>query len=93
MTTNEHDHNDPLAFLNAIEAAWLASDSTIPRCPHCQEERHMLPMSGNGWGVEIAHEPHCPSHEDNQPAYEVDFNDERSGGSEPWRSDGSSTSS
>lgn len=66
----DHDFTDPLSYLNAIETAWLASDSLIPRCPTCTEERRMLPMPGNGWAVDVIHEPHCPEHEDNQPAAE-----------------------
>lgn len=75
MTDYEYDHDpdDPLAFLNAIEAVWLASDASVTRCPHCNEERHMLPMSGNGWAVEIFHDRHCPNHENNQPAVGRDF--------------------
>lgn len=77
MTRNEygHDFDDPQSQLSAIEMAWLAADSTVPRCPHCNEERHLLPMPGTAWGVEVFHEPHCPNHEDNQPAAGFDCTD------------------
>lgn len=63
-----HDPADPTGHLNALEAALLAV--RLPRCPHCDDRREVLPMSGNGWGVETTHEPGCPEHEDNQPAAE-----------------------
>lgn len=66
----DHDHSDPLSYLNAIEAAWLASDSHVPRCPHCHVSYRMLPMTGNAWGLEVFHEPDCPEHDDNQPSPE-----------------------
>lgn len=72
MTTNpwNHDSWDPMSHLNAIEAAWLASDKTVEWCHYCTPELHMLPMSGPGWGVEVFHEPWCPEHDDNQPTPE-----------------------
>jgi hypothetical protein len=63
----DHDHSDPLSYLNAIEAAWLASDSHITRCLHCHVTYRMLPMTGTAWGLEVFHQDHCPEHDDNQP--------------------------
>jgi len=62
-----HDSDDPLAHLNAIEAVWLASDRRITHCPHCTVVKRMLPMSGNGWGVELWHEASCPENVENHP--------------------------
>jgi hypothetical protein len=69
MTGNPwgHDSDDPLAYLNAIEAIWLAADSTRPRCPHCRVEERMLPMTGNGWGLDVFHEVGCPDNPDDEP--------------------------
>lgn len=55
-----HDFTDPLGHLNALEAAWLAADSSNALCPHCSAMAVMLPMSGNGWGLDVTHEEHCP---------------------------------
>ena len=66
-----HDSDDPLGYLNAFEAALLAHDLPPLPCPHCHDTRKpLLPMSGNGWGVETFHEPDCPDHDDNLPAPE-----------------------
>lgn len=75
LPTPAHDSGDPLSYLNAIEAVWLAADGTITRCPHCRVTHAMLPMSGTGWGVEVFHEDDCPAHEDNLPAEEFDGTD------------------
>jgi hypothetical protein len=71
--SDQHNSDDPMAFLNAIETIGLAA--TLPPCPHCTMTTKMLPMTGSGWGLDVIHEPECPLHEDNQPAHEVDFTD------------------
>jgi hypothetical protein len=63
----DHDFTDPLSQLNAIEMAWLAADSTVSHCDHCQVTHRMLPMMGTAWGLDVSHEPHCPEQDDNQP--------------------------
>jgi hypothetical protein len=62
-----HDPDDPQGHLNAIEAIWLASEEGVLTCPHCHLTKRMLPMSGNGWGVELEHQPGCPEHDDSLP--------------------------
>jgi len=74
---SHHDSDDPMAFVNAIEAIGLAA--TLPPCPHCTMTTKMLPMSGTGWGLDVTHQSGCPLHEDNQPAHEVDFTDRLDG--------------
>lgn len=65
---NDHDRDDPMSYLHAMEAVGVAV--TMPPCPHCRSSTRPLPMSGNGYGVEIFHEDGCPEHEDNQPTPE-----------------------
>lgn len=60
-----HDHADPRSYINAIEMAWLASDSTVPRCLSCNVTYRMLPMTGAAWGLEVFHEAHCREHDEN----------------------------
>ncbi|PWN00977.1 hypothetical protein DJ010_20360 [Nocardioides silvaticus] len=61
--TTGHRLDNPSSYLHAVEAAGLAR--TI-RCPHCNVVTHLVPMGGDGWGVEEDHELHCPRHEDNK---------------------------
>ena len=75
----DHDHDHPLSHVGAIEAAYLALHRNLPPCPHCHDERRIVPMSGTAWGVETFHEPDCPSHEDNQPAAEWGGDDHAEG--------------
>jgi hypothetical protein len=56
----DHDSDDPLAYLNAIEVAWLAADSTNPMCRHCAATATVVPMSGAGWALDVTHEDDCP---------------------------------
>jgi hypothetical protein len=62
--TPPHDPDDPQGHLNALEAAWLATDSTVARCPHCTVTSRMLPMPGAAWGLDVSHEPGCPENTD-----------------------------
>ena len=71
MTNRRHDFADPLGYLYAIDAASLQVD--VRACDHCKVTTDLIPMSGNGWAVEVFHETHCPHHEDNQPAAGMDF--------------------
>jgi hypothetical protein len=73
-TQPPHKPDDPIGQLNALEAALLAV--RLPPCRWCADRRELLPMSGNGWGVEIFHAPSCPEHEDNRPAAEHHDNEE-----------------
>lgn len=67
------DHETDDAYIRKLDAAMLAVG--LPPCPHCNERRRVIEMSGGGYGVETTHEPGCPEHEDNQPASEFDGTD------------------
>lgn len=65
MTTSPpHNPNDPMSYLNAIEATWIAADATRVKCPTCNVRYSMLAGPGNGWLVEEHHERTCLMHED-----------------------------
>ena len=65
---NDHDYDDPQAWLNGLEAALLAATGIT--CRHCHVTAKPLAMGGTGWGVEVFHEPGCPDHDDNLPTPE-----------------------
>jgi len=54
-----HDTDDPFGWLNALEAACLAESKDL--CQHCRPTcTEVVPMGGNGWAVDVTHEPGCP---------------------------------
>jgi hypothetical protein len=71
MRMSDHDPDDPMRYLNALEIALLAA--RLPQCPHCTVSTEMVPMGRSGWALGINHERGCPEHEDNQPADEVNI--------------------
>jgi hypothetical protein len=56
--------DDPVGWLIALEAAALAASNL---CPHCKPYHRVIPMPGNGWGVDVNHQPGCPHNTDNDP--------------------------
>ena len=63
-----HDYEDLQGYLNGLEAALLAA--TAITCHHCRATGKPLAKTGNGWGVEVFHEPDCPDHDYNLPTPE-----------------------
>ena len=55
----DRDPDDPLALLNALEAALLAA--RLPPFPHCTTTTEMVPLGRNGWAVGVGDERGCPS--------------------------------
>lgn len=77
MTTDDdvpyvpaHDYDDPMSLLNAYEAASLLARVRAKGCRHCTPVARLLPMPGNGVGVEWEHERGCPDRieDDDLPA-------------------------
>ena len=63
----DHDYDDPAnndTFLRAYKD--MTNYTLHPRCPHCTEIRHPLPMHGVAWGWESHHADRCPENVDNQ---------------------------
>lgn len=68
MTLNpRHQADDPVDYLNQLEAALLAARLQDTGCASCVLRCDPVPGTGTGWVVEVFHEAQCPEHDNNLP--------------------------